>query len=160
MKNRTLPLLLLPFLLITTAVKSQEVIKQTSCSDLYILKQADSIKNELSKQGFILVKENTMQMESEYEMPIIVPLNEGTWYQFVFIGETSSKLFELRMYDWEEKQVAYIKHQWGDVDGTVIRYSYIPKFSEYHMIKVEQSNKTKKKICGFVMMFKKVQQGS
>lgn len=156
MKNRTLPILLSAFLLYSSVTRSQNVIKQTACSDLSILRQADSIKNEIYKQGFILVKENTMLMESEYEMPIIVPLNAGTWYQFVFIGEYTSKLFELRMYDWDEKQVAYIKHQWGDIDGTVIRYSYIPKFSEYHMIKVEQSNKTKKKICGFVMMFKKV----
>lgn len=143
-------------MLITSSIQAQDVIKQTACSDLSILHQADSIKNEIYKQGFILVKENTMLMESEYEMPIIVPLNAGTWYQFVFIGEYTSKLFELRMYDWSEKEVAYIKHQWGDIDGTVIRYSYIPKFSEYHMIKVVQSNKTKKKLCGFVMMFKKV----
>ncbi|MES2429643.1 MAG: hypothetical protein V4556_01825 [Bacteroidota bacterium] len=156
MKTYILPVLLLLFLLTTTGVYSQSVIKQTACSDLNILKQADSVKAELFKQGFVLVKENTMLMESEYEMPIIVPLNAGTWYQFVYIGEYSSKLFELRMYDWSEKEVAYIKHQWGDVDGTVIRYSYIPKFSEYHMIKVEQTNKEKKKVCGFVMMFKKV----
>jgi len=155
MKNYTLPLLF-SLLLFSTVGKSQDVIKQADCTDANILKQADSIKKEIYKQGFVLVKENTMQMESEYEMPIIVPLNAGTWYQFVFIGEYTSKLFELRMYDWDEKEVAYIKHQWGDIDGTVIRYSYIPKFSEYHMLKVVQSNKTKKKLCGYVMMFKKV----
>lgn len=157
MKNRLLlPFVLMMLLLSSTSLRSQDVIRQTACSDLNILRQADSIKNEIYKQGFILVKENTMLMESEYEMPIIVPLNAGTWYQFVFIGEYTSKLFELRMYDWNEKEVAYIKHQWGDIDGTVIRYSYIPKFSEYHMLKVVQSNKSRKKLCGFVMMFKKV----
>ncbi len=156
MKRYTLPFISLMLLFATTDIHSQSVIKQAACSDLEILKQADSIKNEIYKQGFILVKENTMQMESEYEMPIIVPLNAGTWYQFVFIGEYTSSLFEMRMYDWDEKQVAYIKHQWGDVDGTVIRYSYIPKFSEYHMLKTVQVNKKKKKLCGFVMMFKKV----
>ncbi|UEG48493.1 hypothetical protein LK994_07575 [Ferruginibacter lapsinanis] len=157
MKNRLLlPSVLIMLLLSSNNLRSQDVIRQTACSDLNILRQADSIKHEIYKQGFILVKENTMLMESEYEMPIIVPLNAGTWYQFVFIGEYTSKLFELRMYDWDEKEVAYIKHQWGDIDGTVIRYSYIPKFSEYHMLKVVQSNKSKKKLCGFVMMFKKV----
>ncbi|MGG9971394.1 hypothetical protein ACQ33O_06340 [Ferruginibacter sp. SUN002] len=156
MKNYTLPTLLLFLLLYSASGRSQDLIKQSSCTDANIIKQADSIKQEIYKQGFILVKENSMQMESEYEMPIIVPLNAGTWYQFVFIGEYTSKLFELRMYDWDEKQVAYIKHQWGDVDGTTIRYSYIPKFSEYHMLKVVQNNKSKKKLCGYVMMFKKV----
>jgi hypothetical protein len=98
-----------------------------------------------------------MAMESEYEMPVIVPLNQGSWYHFVFIGDTGSKLYEVRMYDWDEKQVAYQKKQWGDVDGNVISYSYIPKFSEYHMMKPVQVHKKKKNLCGYVMLLKKVQ---
>ena len=137
---------------------SQPVIRQASCSDTFILHQADSIKQELSKQGFIVVKEASMTMESEYEMPVIVPLTQGSWYQFVFIGDITSKLYEVRMFDWDEKQVAYQKKQWGDVDGNVISYSYIPKFSEYHMMKPVQVNKKKKNLCGYVMLLKKVKQ--
>ena len=141
-----------------TGAFSQSVIRQASCSDTFILHQADSIKQELSKQGFIIVKEASMTMESEYEMPVIVPLTEGSWYQFVFIGDITSKLYEVRMFDWDEKQVAYQKKQWGDVDGNVISYSYIPKFSEYHMMKPVQVNKKKKNLCGYVMLLKKVKQ--
>ena len=110
----------------------------------------------LAKQGFMVVKEASMQMVSEYEMPVIVPLNEGSWYQFVFIGDMSSRLYEVRMYDWNEKQVVYQKKYWGDVDGNVISYAYIPKFSEFHMIKPVQINKKKKDVCGYVMLLKKV----
>ncbi len=159
MKYINIVIVTLSFLLFTevSLFAQGDVIHQQSCSDPDILRQADSIKNEIYKQGFILVKENSMLMESEYEMPVIVPLNQGTWYQFVFIGDRSSRLYEVRMFDWDEKQVVYIKHQWGDVDGPVIRYSYIPKFSEYHMIKPVQVNKQKKKVCGYVMLFKKVE---
>lgn len=146
--------------LITIISYSQQRIAQMPCQNESIMHQADSIKKELAKQGFIILKENSMTMESEYEMPVIVPLTQGTWYQFVFIGDITSKLYEVRMYDWNEKQVAYEKKQWGDVDGNVIRYSYIPKFSEYHMMKPVQVNKdkTKKKnLCGYVMLLKKVQ---
>ena len=149
-------LLVLLFITVRSLAQS-DVIHQQSCSDPTIQRQADSIKTEIFKQGFILVKENSMQMESEFEMPIIAPLNQGTWYQFVFIGEYTSKLFEVRMYDWDERQVVYIKHLWGDVDGPIIRFSYIPKFSEYHMIKPVQMNKKKKVLCGYVMIFKKVE---
>jgi len=62
------------------------------------------------------------------------------------------------MFDWSEKQVVYQKKEWGDVDGNVIRYSYIPQVSEYHMIKPLQVNKKKKQVCGYVMLFKKVKQ--
>jgi len=136
--------------------KAQDVIRQASCSELSIQHQADSVKQELAQQGFIVVKEASMQMESEYEMPVIVPLTQGSWYQFVFIGDISSKLYEVRMFDWNEKQVVYQKKMWGDVDGNVISYSYIPQFSEYHMMKPVQVNKKKKNLCGYVMLLKKV----
>ena len=149
--------LLFAFLFVTvTQVEAQNVIRQSACNDPFIIHQADSIKLELAKQGFIIVKEASMTMESEYEMPVIVPLTEGSWYQFVFIGDITSRLYEVRMFDWDEKQVAYQKKQWGDVDGNVISYSYIPKFSEYHMMKPVQVNKKKKNLCGYVMLLKKV----
>ena len=97
-------------------------------------------------------------MESEYEMPVIVPLTEGSWYQFVFIGDATSRLYEVRMFDWNERQVVYEKNLSGDDNANVISYSYIPKFTEYHMIKPVQVNKKKKKgLCGYVMLLKKTQ---
>jgi len=151
-------LFILFFLLFTTEVFSQnDVIRLQSCENDLIKKQSDSLKALYSNDGFILLKETSITMESEYEMPVVIPLNEGTWYQFVFIGDYSSKLYEVRMYDWDEKMVIYKKHQWGDIDGNVISYSYIPKFSEFHMMKPVQVNKQKKKgLCGYVMLFKKV----
>ena len=156
MKNIYYFTLIAGFLLSTSQVKSQNVIRKASCADTFIIHQADSIKEELAKQGFIIVKEASMAMESEYEMPVIVPLTQGSWYQFVFIGDISSRLYEVRMFDWNEKEVAYQKKQWGDVDGNVISYSYIPKISEYHMMKPVQVNKKKKNLCGYVMLLKKV----
>ena len=147
------PIFFLSFICLNAS--AQDVIRQNPCSSPSILHQADSIKQELAKNGFVVVKEASMQMESEYEMPVIVPLTEGSWYQFVFIGDISSKLYEVRMFDWDEKQVVYQKKMWGDVDGNVISYSYIPKFSEYHMIKPVQVNKKKKQLCGYVMLLKK-----
>jgi len=137
---------------------SQDIIRQTGdmAASVDIVHQVDSVKQEFSQQGFVVVKEAAVQMESEYELPIVVPLNQGTLYQFVFIGDITSKLYEVRMYDWDEKQVVYVKKQWGDVDGNVISYAYVPQFSEYHMIKPVQVNKTKKDLGGYILLFKKV----
>ena len=149
------------FAVLGITAKSQrpsDVIRQVSCMDSTLKHQADSLKLALYKQGFVIVKEATMTMESEYEMPVIVPLNEGSWYQFLFIGDMSSKLYELRMYDFNEKQVVYQKKYGEGLESSnIINYSYIPKFSEYHMIKPVQVNKKKKKnLCGYILMFKKV----
>ena len=135
---------------------SQDVIRLQSCKDDLITRQADSLKTLYGKDGFSLLKEASISMESEFEMPVIVPLTQGSWYQFVFIGDYTSKLYEVRMYDWDEKQVVFQQKRWGDVDGNIISYSYIPKFSEFHMMKPVQVNKNKKKnLCGYVMLFKK-----
>ena len=156
MKNHLLFSGILGLILIGFSATAQDVIRQQPCMSPTILQQADSMKLLLAKQGFMVVKEASMQMVSEYEMPVIVPLTEGSWYQFVFIGDMSSKLYEVRMFDWNEKQVVYQKKYWGDVDGNVISYSYIPQFSEFHMIKPVQVNKKKKDICGYVMLLRKV----
>ena len=156
MKNLFLLTGITALILLGFSSSAQDVIRQQPCMSASILQQADSMKVLLAKQGFMVVKEASMQMVSEYEMPVIVPLTEGSWYQFVFIGDMSSKLYEVRMYDWNEKQVVYQKKYWGDVDGNVISYSYIPQFSEFHMIKPVQVNKKKKEICGYVMLLKKV----
>ncbi len=155
MKNQLFLTMLLAFFS-AASLKAQNVIRQQACTNESIIHQADSIKQDLAKQGFIIVKEASVSMESEYEMPVIVPLTQGSWYQFVFIGDISSKLYEVRMFDWNEKQVVYQKKMWGDVDGNVISYSYIPKFSEYHMMKPVQVNKKKKNLCGYVMLLKKM----
>ncbi len=144
------------FIILGASIYAQEVIRQQSCSNEMISRQADSLKNLYSKDGFVLLKEASITMESEFEMPVIVPLTQGSWYQFVFIGDYSSRLYEVRMFDWNERQVIFQQKRWGEIDGNIISYSYIPQFSEYHMMKPVQVNKQKKKnLCGYVMLFKK-----
>jgi hypothetical protein len=155
MKNPCSLLFLLVFFIGKT-VSSQEVIHIESCNNEMISKQVDSLKNLYSLDGYVLLKEASITMESEYEMPVVVPLTEGSWYQFVFIGDYTSRMYEVRMYDWSEKMVIYRQKRWGDVDGNVISYTYIPKTSEFHMMKPVQVNKQKKKnLCGYVMLFKR-----
>jgi len=155
--------LFLPLFMLTSpaAFAQKDVIKLESCSNSSIQHQVDSLKDYYSKDGYVLLKEASVAMQSEYELPVIVPLAQGSWYQFVFIGDYTSKLYEVRMYDWDEKMVVYQKKQWGDVDGNIISYSYIPKFTEYHMMKPVQVNKHKKtNLCGYVMLFKKSAPGN
>ena len=132
------------------------MIRVQECHDDDIKHQVDSLKAYYAKGGFKVLREASITMESEYEMPVIVPLQQGTWYQFIFIGDKTSKLYEVRMYDWAENEVAFQQKHWGDVDGNIISYTYIPRSSEYHMMKPLQVNKKKKKgLCGYVMLLKR-----
>jgi hypothetical protein len=140
-----------------TASAQRDVIRISPCENDMIKRQADSLKQLFTKGGFMVLREAQVEMESEYELPVIIPMTEGTWYQVVFIGDIRSKTYEVRMYDYDEKQVVYKKNQWGDVDGNIITYSYIPKVSEFHMIKPVQVNKVQKKnLCGYILLLKKI----
>jgi hypothetical protein len=134
----------------------EEIIRLESCMNESYKPQVDSLKQLFASQGYEVVREASVKMESEFELPIVLPLTQGAWYQFIFIGDPTSKLYEVRMYDWNERQVVYKKNQWGDVDGNIISYPYIAQFTEYHLIKPVQVNKQKKKgLCGYVMLLKK-----
>lgn len=150
-------ILLFTLIIFTTLSYAQEVIRVEPCNDTLIQRQVDSLKILYSKAGYNVLREASITMESEYEMPVVVQLQERALYQIVFIGDITSKLYEVRMYDWDEKQVAYQKKMWGDIDGNIISYGYQPKFTEFHMIKPVQVNKKKKKgLCGYIMLLQKV----
>lgn len=157
MKNALFLLVTFFLFLAGSPLKAQNVIRLQECNNTDIRRQADSLKQLYARDGFQVLKEASIAMESEYEMPVVVPLQQGSWYQFVFIGDVSSRLYEVRMYDWDEKMVVYQKKMWGDVDGNIITFSYIPKFTEMHMFKpVQQNKKSKGDLCGYVMLLKKV----
>lgn len=157
MKNKYLRKIFFSLVLFPYAgfLYSQDLIRQQSCDGNPYQEEVDSLKQYYTSQGFSVLREASMTMESEYEMPIVLPMTAGTWYQFIFIGDPTSRLYEVRMYDYTEKQVVYKKNMWGDVDGNIISFQYIPQASEYHMIKPVQVNKNKKKMCGYVMLLKK-----
>jgi hypothetical protein len=155
---RNLCFLILSTLLVifsNSVLAQSDLIRQQTCEGNPYHQTVDSLKQLYSNQGFSVLRETSIQMESEYEMPIVVPMNQGGLYQFIFIGDPTSRLYEVRMFDYSERQVVYKKNLWGDVDGNIISYSYIPQFTEYHMIKPVQVNKNKKKLCGYVLLLKK-----
>jgi len=116
-------------ILLSISSFAQERIRIQSCEDSNMNRQVDSIKSFYTNDGFILLKEASITMESDYEMPVVVPLTQGSWYQFVFVGDQTSRLYEVRMFDWRERQVVFKQNKWADIDGNIISYSYIPQFS-------------------------------
>lgn len=121
----------------------------------YYKPQADSIRKLYTQSGFELLKAEFLVMESSYERAIVLPLEEGTWYQIVFISDKGAHLQEVFMYDEVERKVMYKKKKWADIDGNVIDEAYIPTHSEYHMLKFTQECKKKKWLTTAFLLFKK-----
>jgi len=148
---------LIILLLLTSASSysfSQEVIKTQSCNDSLLLQQADRIKKAVTPEGFTLLRENSITMESQYEVPVIVPLQERSLYHFVFIGDHGANQVEVRLIDSDGNMVIYEKRSRSE--SNFISFSYVPKVTLFHQFRVLQVNKKKKKaLCGYVMLFKK-----
>jgi hypothetical protein len=120
------------------------------------LYQIDSLKTLLAEQGFIMVKESAVQMINNYESSIFLPLKQNQWYKFVFVGDLSSKSFQQRLFDFEEKKVITINQKIKDAEANIIQFDYIPKFAEFHALRSLQINKKKKKLNGYFLLFRKV----
>src|SRR6186997_2572328 len=130
-KFLTKSLLTSAFIIHSAFLFSQDIIRQQSCDSNLYQEEVDSLKKYYANEGYSVLREASMTMESEYEMPIVLPMSQGVWYQFIFIGDPTSRLYEVRMYDYNEKQVVYKKNMWGDVDGNIISFNYVPQFTEY-----------------------------
>lgn len=142
-------------LFLSQTIFAQPVIKQKSCTDTQISLQADSIKNVFSIDGFSVLRESFISMESGYEMPIIVPLNKGEWYHVVFIGMSGARLFEMRIYDNNDNQITYEKQLGKDDKGNIISVSFKPEMNAYYMFKVLQMQKKTKDMCGYILLMKR-----
>lgn len=136
-------------------LSAQETIRQETCDFSGYQHQIDSLTSYYQSNGFKLLRSTSMKMESQFEMSIVVPLTQGEWYSFVFIGDPGCRLYEVRMYDFTEKLVHFEKKLWGDVDGNIINFTYIPRASEYFNIKPVQVHRKKQQLCGYVMIFKR-----
>src|SRR5687767_15140486 len=79
-----------------------DIIRVQNCDGNPYQLTVDSLKQYYANIGYSVLREASITMESEYELPIVLPMTEGAWYQFVFIGDPTSKLYEVRMYDYAE----------------------------------------------------------
>jgi hypothetical protein len=120
------------------------------------LYQIDSLKTLFTEQGFSMVKESAVHMINNYESEIFLPLKQNQWYKFVFVGDLSSRSFQQRLYDFEERKVITINQKIKDAEANIIQFDYIPKFAEFHALRSLQINKTKKNVKGYFLLFRKI----
>ncbi len=123
-----------------TVVAQGNAIKNFRSGDPALRKQADSLRNRYADNGYTLVEGIPVTMKSDSQLPVIVNLTRGDWYQVIFIGDKRSRASEISLFDFDEHKVAY-KRNLISQDGNVISCSYVPQGSEYHLIRTMQSTK-------------------
>jgi hypothetical protein len=154
-KSRLTAVLLLLLTTYASSTFSQRP-EQPACVRVSYQFQVDSLKQSLASQGFILLKEASITMESEFEMPVAIQLEEGSRYHFIFLGDPASLEYQVTMFDWKERMVFCKKYQRETADGNIIDCSFEPAASKYHVFRpLQVSSEKPKGLCGYVLMFKK-----
>lgn len=139
MKQLQLLAILLGFLILSISSQAQP-----KCQDPAIEGLANNIKSTYQKQGLKVFRESMLDMVSMEPTPIAVSLQEGTTYQFIFIGSSQASKLMLELYDGADKLIDQKTERGADY----ITYSFTPKVSEVYLITLIQK-KGAKNVCGY-----------
>jgi hypothetical protein len=121
-------------------LKAQNAASRIGCKDATILLQATELKQNLSKQGFEVLNDAMLSMESREDFPIVARLQAGVYYQIVLIGNTRSKRLNLDLYGPSKEVVLHKEHQ--PLKGTnVISFSFSPSANGDHTFLLSQTMK-------------------
>ena len=155
MKTKLTAALILLLTTYTSHTFSQD-FQRPPCVRSAYQSQVDSLKQSLASRGYCLMKEASITMESTFDMPVVMQLEQGNMYHFVFIGDPASLEYQVTMFDWKDRMVFCKKSQRQAADGNVLYCSFEPETSKQHIFRPLQVTTAKSKtLYGYVLMFKK-----
>ena len=136
------------------ASKAQSPSPRIGCKDASILIQATELKQNLLQQGFVVLNDAMLSMDSREDFPVIARLQAGLYYQIVLIGNTRSKRMNLALYG-PDKELVLRKEQQPVSSSNVISFSFSPSSSGDYTFLLSQTMKqellafkSKESVCG------------
>ena len=159
MKTKLTAALILLLTTYASTTFSQDIQKPPCVRPAYQV-QVDSLKQSLASRGYCLMKEASITMESTYEMSVVMQLEQGNMYHFVFIGDPASMEYQVTMFDWKERMVFCKKSQRQAADGNIMYCSFEPEASKQHIFRpLQVTTAESKTLYGYVLMFRKAVDG-
>jgi hypothetical protein len=141
------------------ASKAQSPSPRIGCKDATILMQATELKQNLLQQGFVVLNDAMLSMDSREDFPVIARLQAGLYYQIVLIGNTRSKRMNLALYAPDKELVLRKEQQPGS--SNVISFSFSPSSSGDYTFLLSQTMKqelltfnSKESVCGSFSILK------
>jgi hypothetical protein len=141
------------FLLFSLHAIAQDARPHIGCKDATLLVQAIEQKEGLTQQGFEVLNDAMLSMESKEDFPVVVRMQAGVFYQIVFLGNTSSRKMRLELYDPRQKSILQKEQQPLNQTSNIISFSYTPAESGDYMFMLNQSMKQelfkqRQTVCG------------
>lgn len=125
------------------------------CKDANLLVQITELKGNLIKQGFEVVNDGMLSMDSREDFPVIVRMQAGTYYQIVFIANNACKRMNLDLYGTNKEILIQKEQQPLGQSSNIISFSFTPNSSGDYTFILNQSMKSellkfksKQSVCG------------
>lgn len=154
-------LLFLFFIVFSVNARAQHYAPKIGCKDATILVQANELKESLAKQGFEVVNDAMLSMESREDFPIVMRMQAGVFYQIAFIGNTRSKRMNLDLFDPKMRLLIQKEQQPLNQTSNQISFSFTPAESgDYNFILSQTMKqelmkfKGKPVVCGSICILK------
>lgn len=151
--------LLAAFLLLSLTAQAQKQAPRIGCKDATLLVQSTEQKENLGKQGFEVLNDAMLSMDSREEFPIVVRMQAGIYYQVVFLGNTRSKNMDLDLYDTDQKVILHKDQHPLNQTSNVISFSFTPANSGDYTFMLSQAMKqemfkARQSVCGSFTIFR------
>ncbi|MCC6185958.1 MAG: hypothetical protein IT256_02280 [Chitinophagaceae bacterium] len=141
--------------LISLQLSAQTNRPKIGCKDANLLVQASELKESLLKQGFEVINDAMLSMDSREDFPIVTRMQAGAFYQIVMIGNTRSKRMNLSLYGPDQQPLIQKEQQPLHQTSNVISFSFSPSLNGDHTFMLSQTMKQellkfkgKETICG------------
>lgn len=145
-------------------VAAQQQAPRIGCKDATLLVQSSELRESLVKQGFEVLNDAMLSMDSKENFPVVARMQAGLYYQIIFMGNTRSKHMKLDLYDGEKQAVLHKEQQPLNQTSNVISFSFTPATSGDYTFLLNQSMKqemfkAKGSVCGSftIMRLKKTE---
>ena len=130
----------------TVAAFSQSA-QQIGCVEPVLRQQARELQQQFIEQGFTVSRDAMIHMSSNEPFPVVVELQKGVFYQFIFIGNTRAQKLTLELYDNDQKRLALKTSHTGKDEANYIFFSFVPEKSGPYVFALTQKVK-QKAFCG------------
>ena len=87
--------------------------------------RATEIKQSLLKQGFEVVNDAMLSMESREDFPIVTRMQAGVFYQIVLIGNTRSKRINLNLFSPDQQSIVQKEQQPLNQTSNAVSYTHL-----------------------------------
>lgn len=125
--------------------------QSVGCQDPVLRAQAVDIKKHYSEQGFKVLQDAMINMESMVPFPIMAQLQRGQLYEIIFVGQQAATNHRMVMYDGDNRKVDekfVFKKSGVDVTNYII-YEFIPERTDLYLFEFMTRLKNKE-FCGSV----------